>query len=264
VTGPLGPPERLAPGAGPEAVPGGYRAPRGAPPFPGAVGVSHLRVYPSVAADGLPGGTPHLHTACTEAYAVVAGAGRVLTVGSDGVRSTAVEAGSFVWFTPGTVHRLVNDSGDLEILVVMANAGLPEAGDMVITFPDEVLADPARYAAAAALPAASATTAGDDGPVRARRDLAVEGFAALVAGGPEALAALHRRATALVRPHVAVWEERWRDGPGAAVAATGAHLAALAAGEGSHLAEAATFALPPPPAERRHGCCGTLGVAVWR
>ena len=51
-----------------------------------------------------------------------------------------LEPGAFVWFTPGTIHRLVN-GGDLEILVLMQNAGLPEAGDMVITFPPDVLAD---------------------------------------------------------------------------------------------------------------------------
>ena len=43
------------------------------PPFPGAIAASHLRVYDTAAPDGLAGGTPHLHTACTEAYWVVAG-----------------------------------------------------------------------------------------------------------------------------------------------------------------------------------------------
>lgn len=250
-------------GVGAAAPAGARRAPVGSPPFPGAVGVTHLRVYSSVGPDGLPGGTPHLHTACTEAYAVIRGSGRVLTVGADGARETALEPGSLVWFTPGTVHRLVNDSGDLEILVLMQNAGLPEAGDMVITFPDEVLAEPALYAAAAALPAAAVTTAGDDAPVRERRDRAVEGYLALVAGGPAALAQLHRRAAALVAPEVPGWRSVWARGPQAAVEATGRHLASLAAGEGSHLAQAGVFALPPPPAERRHGCCGTLGVALW-
>lgn len=245
-------------------VAGGHRAPSGSPPFPGAIAVSHLRVYPSVAADGLPGGTPHLHTVCSEAYAVIGGSGRVLTVDRHGLRTTALTAGSFVWFTPGTVHRLVNDSGDLEILVLMQNAGLPEAGDMVITFPDDVLADPDRYAAAATLPASSLTTGGDDAPVRARRDLAVEGYAELAEGGSEALARLHHRAAALVRGHVGGWRRTWTEGPWAAAEATGVQLAAMARGDHAHLADAATFALPPPPDDRRHGCCGTLGVAVWR
>lgn len=234
----------------------------GSPPLPGGVGVTHLRVYSSVGPDGLPGGTPHLHTACTEAYAVIGGSGRVLTVGGDGVRETALEAGSLAWFTPGTVHRLVNDSGDLEILVLMQNGGLPEAGDMVITFPDEVLADPVRYAAAASLPAASMITTGPDEPVRARRDLAVEGYAQLIEGGAPARARLHRRAAALVAPAAAGWRPLWADGPLAAAEETGRHLAALASGDGAHLADAGVFSLPPPSAERRHGCCGTLGVAV--
>jgi mannose-6-phosphate isomerase-like protein (cupin superfamily) len=240
-------------------VPGGHRADPGAPPFPGGVAVSHLRVYDSTAVDGIAGGTPHCHTACTEAYAVVGGRGRVVTLGGDGLHETPLEAGSFAWFTPGTIHRLVND-GDLEILVLMANAGLPEAGDMVITFPDDVLADAARYREAATLPADASTTAADDAAVRVRKDLAVEGFGALVDGGPDALARFHARATALVRPSVPAWREIWERGPRAAAEQTGVHLAALEAGAAHHLAESAVHALPPPGAERRYGCCGALGV----
>lgn len=240
-------------------VPGGHRADPGTPPFPGGVAVSHLRVYESTSVDGLAGGTPHCHTACTEAYAVVGGRGRVITLGGDGLRETALEAGSFAWFTPGTIHRLVND-GDLEILVLMANAGLPEAGDMVITFPDEVLADPQRYREAATLPADAATTAADDDAVRARKDLAVEGLGALIAGGADALARFHGRAAALVAPQVPTWRAIWERGPLAAVQQTGVHLAALESGDAAHLAHSAVHALPPPGAERRYGCCGALGV----
>jgi mannose-6-phosphate isomerase-like protein (cupin superfamily) len=223
------------------------------------VAVSHLRVYESTSVDGLAGGTPHCHTACTEAYAVVGGRGRVVTLGGDGFTETPLEAGSFAWFTPGTIHRLVND-GDLEILVLMANAGLPEAGDMVITFPDEVLADAARYREAATLPPDAVTTVADDAAVRARKDLAVEGFGALVAGGPEALRRFHARAVSLVGPSVASWRSIWQAGPQAAAEATGRHLVALADGDGSHLAGSGVHALPPPGTERRYGCCGTLGV----
>ncbi|WP_426572473.1 cupin domain-containing protein [Aquihabitans sp. McL0605] len=241
-------------------VPGGHRADPGTPPFPGGVAVSHLRVYGSAAVDGLAGGTPHLHTACTEAYAVVRGSGRVLTLGGDGYHETPLEAGSFAWFTPGTVHRLVNDSGDLEILVLMANAGLPEAGDMVITFPDEVLAEPQRYARSATLPSYAQTTAADDQAVRARKDLAVAGFVELIEGGPAALAQLYRRAVELVRPSVPGWAALWKAGPQAAVQATGEQLAALLAGSGDHLVDSGVHVLPPPPLERRYGCCGELGV----
>ncbi len=240
-------------------VPGGHRANPGSPPFPGGVAVSHLRVYESTSIDGLAGGTPHCHTACTEAYAVVGGRGRVVTLGGDGFTETPLEAGAFAWFTPGTIHRLVNDH-QLEILVLMGNAGLPEAGDMVITFPDDVLADPERYRSAAALSSGAVTTAGDDSAVRARKDLAVQGFGDLLEGGPEALHRFHQRAAALVAPSVPSWRAIWEAGPQAAAAQTGVHLAALAEGDAAHLAASAVHALPPPGAERRYGCCGTLGV----
>ena len=55
-----------------------------APPLPGAVGVTHLKVYDTHAPDGLIGGSPHLHFACTEAYIVLAGRGAVQTLGAGG------------------------------------------------------------------------------------------------------------------------------------------------------------------------------------
>ena len=234
-----------------------------APPLPGAVGLTHLRVYDSPAPDGLRGGSAHLHTACTEAYAVLAGSGAVQTLSGDGYAEVPLTPGSLVWFTPGTVHRLVN-GGDLEIIVLMGNAGLPEAGDMVLTFPDAVLEDATAYAAAATLPGAEATTAGTGDAARARRDLATEGFLALrdavLERGPVALEPFHRRAAAIVRDRVPRWQAVWRDGPLAAAAATGRHLEALAAGDAGHLGASSVARLPPPPDERRMGCCGTLGT----
>ena len=124
-------------------------------PFPGGTSVSHLSVYDWPTTDGaglVGGGTPHLHTASDEGYVVLAGSGSVQTLGPDGYAEHPLVPGTLLWFQPGVVHRLVND-GDLEILVVMSNAGLPEAGDAVMTFPADVLADVERYRAAAALPA---------------------------------------------------------------------------------------------------------------
>ena len=235
------------------------------PPFPGGIGLSHLRVYDTLAPDGLAGGTPHLHTVCTEAYAVVAGRGKVQTLTSQGFEETPLEPGAFVWFTPGTIHRLVND-GDLEILVLMANAGLPEAGDMVITFDPDVVADADRYADAATLPEDDRTTRGPGDAARLRRDAAVPAFLGLVdattAGDPGPLEQFHAAAAALVRPKLRDWVERWREGPLAAVEATGAQLTALASGDAAHLADARVSVIPPPPQERRMGCCGTLGTYV--
>lgn len=233
------------------------------PPFPGAIAATHLRVYDTASPDGLAGGTPHLHTACTEAYWVVAGHGSVQTLTASGAEEVALEPGAFVWFTPGTIHRLVNE-GDLEILVLMQNAGLPEAGDMVITFPPGVLATAAAYESAAVLPEGERTTAGSGEAARARRDLAVPAFNVLrqatEAGDPAPLRAFHEAAARLVQPHVASWTGRWRAGPLREVERTGDLLRALAEGDPDHLAEAGVHRLPPPVGERRMGCCGTLGT----
>jgi mannose-6-phosphate isomerase-like protein (cupin superfamily) len=233
------------------------------PPFPGAIAATHLRVYDTEAPDGLAGGTPHLHTACTEAYWVVAGTGAVQTLTTRGYEEVPLERGAFVWFTPGTIHRLIN-AGDLEILVLMQNAGLPEAGDMVITFPPEVLATPKSYEAAATLPDDERTTTGSGDAARARRDLAVPAFLELrqatESGDAAPLRAFHEAAARLVQPHVAAWTKRWRGGPLQEVERTGDLLRALAEADPDHLAEASVHRLPPPAAERRIGCCGTLGT----
>jgi mannose-6-phosphate isomerase-like protein (cupin superfamily) len=233
-------------------------------PFPGAVGVSHLRVYDSVAPDGLRGGTPHVHSVCTEAYVVLSGRGAVQTLGPEGFRETPLEAGGFVWFTPGTVHRLINGDGALEILVIMQNAGLPEAGDMVITFPRDVLSDPEAYARAHALPPDEQTTSGSGEAARRRRDLGVEGFAQLCAAldheGRAALERFYAHVGRLLAPRADGWDSIFRAGPRAAADRTARQLEALRRGDASHLLDATLQQLPPPPEERRMGCCGTLGV----
>jgi mannose-6-phosphate isomerase-like protein (cupin superfamily) len=233
------------------------------PPFPGAIAATHLRVYDTEAPDGLAGGTPHLHTACTEAYWVVAGTGVVQTLTAGGYEEVPLEPGAFVWFTPGTIHRLVN-GGDLEILVLMQNAGLPESGDMVITFPADVLASSEAYAAAATLPEDERTTTGTGDAARARRDLAVPTFLELrdatSAGDPAPLRAFHDAAARLVQPRTADWAKRWREGPLREVEHTGDLLRALAEADADHLADASVHRLPPPGEERRMGCCGTLGT----
>src|SRR5919112_2657160 len=124
-----------------------------APVLPGGIGITHLKVYDTPAPDGLPGGSAHVHFACTEAYLVVAGRGVVQTLGRNGYAELPLAPGGLVWFTPGLIHRLVNLDGQLEIVVPMQNAGLPEAGDFVLCFPFDILADPAAYAEAAALAA---------------------------------------------------------------------------------------------------------------
>ncbi|KAF4409426.1 cupin domain-containing protein [Streptomyces lycii] len=223
-------------------------------PLPGAVGMSHISAYDWRAADGVCGGSPHLHLACTEAYVVTGGRGAVQTLTPRGCAETELEPGTVVWFTPGTVHRMVQRGG-LRVTVLMENSGLPEAGDAVFTFPPGVLADPERYAAAAALPEGPEREAA----ARRRRDLAVEGYLtlrdALEQGDAEPLLSFQRTAARLVRPKVADWAERWRAGALAAAERTGERLAALTAGDPEHLARAEVRTAVPT---RRggYGMCG--------
>ncbi|MFE0456472.1 cupin domain-containing protein [Streptomyces sp. NPDC058914] len=226
--------------------------------LPGGVAVSHLCVYDWPAADGLHGGTPHLHLVCSEGYVVTGGRGAVQTLTASGYEVTPLAPGTVAWFTPGTVHRLVNE-GDLRITVLMQNSGLPEAGDAVLTLPPRYLTDPEAYAAATTIPA-DAPDAEQERFARARRDLALEGYRALCeADGPEALAAFHRAAAALVRPRLAEWRERWLRGARAAAEATGEQLDRLADGDVSHLAGAAVRA-EQPSAHGKFGMCGRLDV----
>lgn len=208
--------------------------------LPGGIGVSHLKVYDD-------GGTPHLHTACTEAYAVVGGVGAVQTLTlKEGFTETPLEKGTLVSFSPGTIHRLVN-GGDLEIFVLMSNAGLPEAGDMVITFEPPVLADLAKYAETAVLPEQSL-----DAAVR-RREKAMTGFLRLRAGGEGALRDFHTAAGRIVESYVPQWRTRLP------IDDTPDLLEALEAGDVSHLGDASVETLDR---EHRFGCCGTLGAFV--
>ena len=230
-----------------------------APTFPGATSVTLLDVYDDLAPDGLRGGSPHMHLASTECYVVIGGHGELHTLDPGGLRETELSKGSVVWFTPGTIHRAVNHGG-LEVLVVMGNAGLPEAGDAVMTFPADIVADAARYAAAAALPA---------GPLEARseaaarrRDLAVEGFLVLRdaarAGDLGPLHEFHAAAARLVRGRAADWTGIVERGPAAQAAHSLDITRALAAGDAGHLSAAAVSQAPALVGERGFGMCGRL------
>ncbi|WP_189867036.1 cupin [Streptomyces poonensis] len=237
---------------------GAGRVASGFPGLPGAVAVSHLSVYDWPAADGVCGGSPHLHLTCSEAYVVTGGRGAVQTLTVSGYEVTPLVPGTVAWFTPGTVHRLV-DEDDLRITVLMQNDGLPEAGDAVLTLPPEYLTDPETYAAATAVPA-DVPEEERERIVRTRRDLALEGYRALRdAGGPEPLAAFHRAAAALVRPRLAHWRKRWEHGARAAAAATGDQLDRLERGDVSHLADAVVRS-EQPVEYGKFGMCGRLDV----
>lgn len=226
-------------------------------PLPGAVGVSKLSVYDTATPDGLHGGTPHLHLCCTEAYVVTGGRGMVQTLsGQDGFQEHDLRPGAVLWFTPGTIHRLVNHGG-LEITVLMANSGLPEAGDAVLTFPLDVVRDPDRYAEAAALPDGGAPGTDVTAAYR-RRDLAVQGFHEL--RERDALAEFYEAAMLLKQPLLESWRARWAQGALAAAERTGRQLDALAGNDPSHLRESRVSGRPGPDEEGRLGMCGLLNT----
>ncbi|PWK81392.1 hypothetical protein C8D88_11714 [Lentzea atacamensis] len=222
--------------------------------FPGAIGISGLRVYDWPTVDGVCGGSPHVHLTCAECYYVIGGRGSVQTLTRRGFSETPLREGTVAWFTPGTIHRLVND-GDLRILVVMQNSGLPEAGDAVLTFPAEVLADAEKYAAH--------TQAGDEESARRRRDLALEGFLELrqrvTDGDHAALDDFYRSAVSLKQGLLPDWEERWRAGALASAERTGEHLDLLREGDIGHLAEADIHVMRAE-GPQRFGMCGRLDV----
>lgn len=224
--------------------------------FPGATAVTVLDVYDWTAPDGLRGGSAHVHLASTEGYVVLSGAGRLQTLGSSGYAETPLRPGDCLWFTPGTIHRLVNDD-DLRLFIVMQNAGLPEHGDAVLTFPPDVLADQERYAAAAIL-------SGDDIAEAARRRaaLAVEGYLALreavLDKGPSALDGFYTSALALTGGRAGDWRERWRGGALATAELTGAHLDEIGASVPGHLESASLWRIERPAGDRAYGMCGRL------
>jgi hypothetical protein len=227
-------------------------------PLPGAVGLSALRVYPWEALDGLCGGAPHMHLCCTECYVVVGGRGRLQTLTTSGFTDEPLAAGDVVWFTPGTVHRAVNDD-DLQVLVLMQNSGLPEAGDAVLTLPPEHLIDRATYLRAVDLAGPDRTPS----PKRARerRDLAVDGFLELCkrteSGDPAPLEAFHAAAAGIVIPALESWRERWEHGAAEAARRTGRQIDALAEGDHSHLRDARVLRIDRPE-QNTLGMCGFL------
>lgn len=223
-------------------------------PFPGGTAVTNLAVYDWTGPDGLTGGSAHVHLACTEGYVVIGGKGRLQTLSADGFAETPLTEMTVAWFSPGVVHRLINDGG-LQILVVMQNAGLPEAGDSVLSFPPEYLAEPDAYRTAASLEGDAAQAA------QRRAQLAVQGFAELCdqvrEQGPDALGAFYTAAAALIRDRVPGWRSTWAGGPLAAARRTGDQLELLEQGSCEHLRHGRPTVLAPP-AERGYGMCGRL------
>lgn len=232
-------------------------------PLPGGVGLTHLKVYDSPAPDGVRGGSAHVHFTCTEAYYVLRGSGRVQTLSHAGFAETPLQTGQVVYFSPGVIHRLVND-GDLEILVVMQNSGLPEAGDFVLAFESKTLGDPEKYAHLAALSSHGEVYTSNDEAARRRRDRTIDGFMQwkrrFETEGEFALDEFYRLALELVRPKLAAWREVWQGAPLDAARQTGEQLELLERGEIAHLRRGLVNVLPAPDENRKWGMCGTLGI----
>ena len=232
-------------------------------PLPGGVGLTHLKVYDSPAPDGIRGGSAHVHFTCTEAYYVLRGRGRVQTLSYAGYAETPLETGQVVYFSPGVIHRLVND-GELEILVVMQNAGLPEAGDFVLAFDSETLENAEKYARFAALSSHGEVYTSDDEAAKHRRDHTVEGFAKwkrrFETEGESALDEFYALALALVQPKLQSWRAVWQGAPLEVATQTGEQLDALERGDIAHLKRGILGVLPAPDENRKWGMCGTLGI----
>jgi hypothetical protein len=145
----------------------------------------------------------------------------------------------------------VND-GDLQVVVVMQNTGLPEAGDAVLTFP--------RSTWRIGRPT-SVRSPPTPARARARRDLAVTGFLELrrrtEAGDTAALEEFYVAAAALTRTQLPAWRERWLYGAAGVADRTGREIDALAAGDHSYL-RAATVSRAERPPQETLGMCGCL------
>ena len=230
--------------------------------LPGGIGITHLKVYDSPAPDGLAGGSPHMHFACSEAYLVIRGQGSVQTLSSMRFREIPLREGSLVWFTPGLIHRLINLDGRLEIFALMENAGLPEQGDSLLTFPTKYLNDEDSYLPVASLESQGSPSASVRVAARKRRDLAVEGFHILRAevekGG--ALDHFYRQAVGLKRSKESSWRGIWEAGPVNTIRRTRTFLDKLNLEASDYLKEGRVFEIPvdSEQEERRAGMCGTL------
>lgn len=219
--------------------------------FPGATLASRLKVYDTAApADGQRGGTPHVHLLCTELYFVLAGRGSVETFDlAHGFRTHPLETHAMLVFSPGTIHRLINPEGSLEILVVMQNSGLPERGDGIAALPEALLSSDEAFREATAVKSLA--------DAFGRRDRAVEGFLELRQGGRPAMESFLQTAAARTAPRRGNWREVVEHGAAAEANETLHRLERIEAGDLSHLAQADQTLLAPGPTQTP-GFCGEL------
>ena len=180
--------------------------------LPGGILISRVNVYNNMSPDGQRSGTPHIHLACDEMYYGLSGTGFVELIGYDGFERLPVTPGNAVCFTPGTIHRLINPDGNLVILVIMQNKGLPERGDVAICFPPDTLSSQTLYQEAMRID--------DDDSAQRRRDLAVLGFNRLrqafddsLETGRQLLEEFYQFAIQRTRDQYSEWRQVIKQGP---------------------------------------------------
>lgn len=224
--------------------------------MPGGTLVTRLKVYDTFAPDGQRGGTPHVHLLCSELYYVLSGSGAVEVLDRDGFSRFELRPDDVFLFSPGTIHRLINPNGDLNLLVTMANSGLPERGDNIVTFAEDIMQNAARFA--------DAMSASSVEKAAARRDRGVDGFLQLKAAfdqsdetGQKALSHFYEVAAALTAPHHAEWTRIIEQGALSEAHDSLKHAAALRMDNTSYLWES-RHALITAGENTKPGFCGNL------
>lgn len=224
--------------------------------MPGATLSTRLKVYDSLGPDGQRGGTPHMHLMCTEMYFVLAGRGFVEMIDWNGFSRLPLEPHSALIFSPGSVHRLINPDGDLELFIMMQNSGLPERGDNVVSFKNTILRDDAAYKGAMKV------SSFED--AHRRKNLGVEGFMELKTAFAKSLeegrAELNQffgYATARTRVLRESWQQVIEQGPLYEAKKSLAQLEQLSDHNYRYLQDAAHFAISPDD-YKTPGFCGAL------
>ena len=221
--------------------------------MPGATLLTRLKVYDTISPDGQRGGTPHFHFMCTEMYFVLAGVGAVEMLDHKGFSRVDLAPGSALIFSPGTIHRLINPNGDLEILVIMQNSGLPERGDNVVCFTEEWLTDDKRYTEAMTIHSLE--------EAYRRRDRGIEGFIQLKAAyerdGQVALDRFYRLSAERIQARIPEWEKIVERGAKAEVNNTFSQIAALQTGDIDYLFQAQHYLIHAGEFDKP-GYCGHL------
>jgi len=169
--------------------------------LPAGIGLSHINVYDSPGPDGLIGGGAHIHMVCSETYYTLEGAGQIELLSAQGLETVDLLPAKAVFFRPGIFHRVLNPNKNLKILSIMQNGGLPERGDFVMSFPNNILTSPTAYA--------KAVRVTDLASAIVRRDLSIQGYAAIKQAfavskddGLKALRAFYHAARDLMVPKV--------------------------------------------------------------